>query len=71
MREITVRIPAIHCAACINTVKWTLRSVQGVQVIDANARAKRVLLRVIDLDAQTRALAELDAIGYMAEIVTD
>ncbi len=69
MAEITVRIPAIHCAGCINTVKMVLRTVDGAELVSADANAKAVRLSVADDDARQRAFRELDAIGYTAELL--
>ena len=69
--DITLHVPAIHCTGCVNTVKTALRPVTGVEVVDADADAKLVTLRITDRDAERRALAALDVVGYGPKAIGD
>ena len=67
-KQETLKIPALHCSSCVNTVKKVLKVLPSVQVTQADAVAK--LLRV-QFDESAVSLDQiretLDEVGYRVE----
>ena len=65
MQEVTLRVPGIHCAGCIESIRMGLRALKGVQEVQGSDRERTVTVRfdpaVLDLEGLRRALARM---GY-------
>ena len=44
-KETTLRIPALHCSSCGNTVKRVLNPLPSVEVTQVDAEAKQVIVQ--------------------------
>ena len=64
-REATLRIPALHCGACVKTVTRLVQALAGVSVTNVDAESKEMHLSFdeseVDLD---RIREALDEIGF-------
>ncbi len=58
--DITYSVPAIHCAHCAMSIREEVSEVAGVQDVDVDLEAKRVVVRGDELDdaALRAAIAE-------------
>ena len=67
-KEVTLRIPAIHCSSCANTVKKVLKVLTSVEVTHTDPEAKLVQVRfdesAVSLDQIRDAL---DEVGFSPE----
>ena len=67
-KEATMKIPALHCNSCVNTVKKVLKVLPGVEVTRADPEAKLVS---VEFDESTVTLDQiretLDEVGYSVE----
>ena len=67
-KETTLKIPALHCSSCANTVKKVLKVLPSVEVTQTDAETKLVSVQydesVVTLD-QIRET--LDEVGYSVE----
>ena len=68
IKEATLRIPALHCGGCANSVTRTVEALPSVQVTDSDATLKTVRLQfdesAITLDQIREAL---DQVGFSPE----
>ncbi|MEA4813005.1 MAG: heavy-metal-associated domain-containing protein [Anaerolineaceae bacterium] len=67
MKQISYKIPGIHCGHCVMRIKNSLLSLDGVESVEGNPAEKEVevALSVPADDAQIRS--KLAEIGYPAE----
>ncbi len=66
--ETTLKIPAIHCGGCSNTVTRTLEALPSVQVTQADPESKLVRLRFEESAVTLDRIHEaLDEIGFFPE----
>ena len=64
-RETTLRIPAIHCGGCANSVRRNLKALPGVSVTDVDPRTKLVRLSFDESEVSLDQIREsLDGIGF-------
>lgn len=62
MRELTYKVPAIHCAGCASTINEALEPVEGVESTDVDTEAKTVTVRGTAEDKLVRKI--LETAGY-------
>ncbi len=66
--ETTLRIPAIHCEGCVNTVTRTLHALPSVEVTEADHATKLVRVQFDESAVSIDQLREaLDEVGFSAE----
>ena len=64
----TLRIPALHCGGCANTVKRHVEALPGVSVDEVDPGAKLVRLSFDESQASLDQIREsLDEIGFSPE----
>ncbi len=66
--EATLKVPAIHCRGCSNTVTRTLEALPSVQVTQADPESKLVRLRFEEAAVTLERIHEaLDEVGFFPE----
>ena len=67
-RTATLKIPAIHCGGCVNTVKRTVEALPSVEVAESDPATKMVR---VDFDESAVTLDQireaLDQVGFSPE----
>ena len=67
-REATLRIPALHCGGCANTVTGSLERLPGVEVTETDPGSKLVQLQFDDSITSLDEIREaLDQVGFSPE----
>ncbi len=67
-QETTLKVPAIHCGSCVNTVTQTLEALPSVEVIEADTETKLVRVQFDESAVSVDKIREaLDEIGYSPE----
>ncbi len=67
-KETTLRIPALHCASCANTVARVLGPLPSVKVTQTDVDAKLVHLQFDESEASLDQIREaLEEVGYFPE----
>ena len=67
-QETTLKVPAIHCEGCVNTLTGTLKTLPSVEVIQADTETKLVRLQFDESEVSVDQIREaLDDIGFSAE----
>ena len=61
--DITYSVPAIHCAHCALSIREEVSEVAGVDAVDVDLEAKRVIVRGHELDGAAVRAAIAEA-GY-------
>lgn len=68
--QIELSVPAVHCAACIQTVEHTLRLLPGVEVARVNLSTRRVTVRWRGA-ALPPLVGTLAGLGYVPNLFDD
>ncbi|MEE8369622.1 MAG: heavy-metal-associated domain-containing protein [Dehalococcoidia bacterium] len=67
-RDVTLRIPAIHCSSCVKTVTRTLEALPSLEIIKVDPGTKLVQVRFEETVASLDQVREaLDEVGFSAE----
>jgi copper chaperone CopZ len=54
----------MHCAGCVQTVKFSLSQLEGVEQVEANFRNQEIEVEVNDAETHEQVIAELNNLGY-------
>ncbi len=66
--ETTLKVPAIHCESCVNTITNTLAALPSVEVTEADTETKLVRVQFDESAVSVDQIREaLDEIGFSAE----
>ena len=66
--ETTLKIPAIDCQKCVDTISRALRALPSVEVAQADTDTKLVRFEFDEAKASERQIREaLDEIGFSAD----
>lgn len=66
--ETTLKIPAIDCQKCVDSIRRTLQAVPSAEVADANTETKLVRIQFDESTVTVDQIKEaLDEIGFSAE----
>ena len=66
--ETTLKIPAIDCQKCVDTIRRTLQAVPSAEVVDADTESKLVRIQFDETAASEDQIREaLDEIGFSPE----
>ena len=64
-KEAALRVPAVHCGGCANTVKRTLQMLPGVSVTDVDTESKLVHLSFDESEVSLDQIKEsLEEVGF-------
>ena len=64
----TLKIPALHCSSCVNTVKRVLKPLPSVEVTQVDAEAKQVIIQFDESEVSLDQIREaLEEVGYFPE----
>ena len=64
-KEATLRIPAVHCGGCANTITRHLQALAGVSVTDVDTGSKEMHLSFDESEVTLNEIREaLDEIGF-------
>ena len=67
-KEVTLKVPAIHCDSCANTVKRTLQTLPGVCISGVDTETKLVHLSFDESEVSLDAIKEsLEEVGFAPE----
>ncbi len=67
-QQTTLKVPALHCGSCVNTVTGTLKALPSVEVIQADTETKLVRVQFDESEVSVDQIREaLDEIGYSPE----
>ncbi len=68
MADATLKIPAIDCQKCVDTIRRTLQPLPSVKVVEADTDTKLVRFEFDEAVASEHQIREaLDEIGFSAE----
>ena len=63
--QATLKVPAVHCGGCANTVKKTLQKLPGVSVGDIDTNTKLVQLSFEESEVSLEKIKEsLEEVGF-------
>ena len=66
--ETTLKIPAIDCQKCVDTIRRTLQAVPSAEVADADTETKLVRIQFDESAVSVDQIREaLDEVGFSAE----
>ena len=66
--ETTLKVPAIHCGSCVNTITATLEALPSVEVTAADTETKLVRVQFDESATSVDQIREaLDEIGFSPE----
>ena len=64
----TLKIPAIHCGGCVNTVKRTIEALPGAKVAESDPATKMVSVNYDESAVTLDQIREaLDQVGFSPE----
>ncbi len=67
-KQETMKIPALHCASCANTVARVLRPLPSVKVTKTDVEAKLVHLQFDESEVSLNQIREaLEEVGFFPE----
>ena len=67
-QETTLKVPALHCGSCVNTLTATLKALPSVEVIQADTETKLVRVTFDESAVSVDQIrAALDEVGFSAE----
>ena len=68
VQETTLKVPAIHCDACVNTITRTLTALPSVQIAEADTDTKLVRVQYDESAVSVDQIREaLDEVGFSAD----
>ncbi len=66
--ETTLKIPALHCGGCVDTITERLKQLPAVTVTQADTETKLVRVRFDEAAVSVEQIREaLDEVGFSAE----
>ncbi len=67
-KEASLKIPALHCGSCANSVTRVLKALPSVEVTQTDAETKMVRVRYDETAVSLDQIREaLDEVGYSVE----
>ncbi len=67
-QETTLKIPAIHCDACVRTITGTMEALPSVEVTQADTETKLVRIQFDESAVSVDQIREaLDEVGFSAD----
>ena len=67
-QQTTLKVPALHCGGCVNTITGTLKALPSVEVTQANTVTKLVRVTFDESAVSVDQIREaLDEIGFSPE----
>ena len=67
-KQETLKIPALHCSSCGNTVVRVLKPLPSVEVTQIDAEAKQVSIQFDESAVSLKQIREaLEEVGYFPE----
>ncbi len=67
-KQETLKIPALHCSSCGNTVKRVLKPLPSVEVTQIDVESKQVSLHFDESEVSLNQIREaLEEVGYFPE----
>ena len=67
-QETTLKVPAIHCGGCVNTLTRTLAALPSVEVTQADTETKLVRVTFDESAVSVDQIREaLDEVGFSAD----
>lgn len=66
MNTVTLKVPAISCGHCVNTIEMEIGEIEGVLQVTADAETKSVLVTYQEPASEQAVRDALTAINYPA-----
>ena len=67
-QEVILKVPALHCGGCVNTVTGTLEALPSVEVTQADAETKLVRVEFDESAVSVDQIRDaLDEVGFSAD----
>ncbi len=67
-QETTLKVPALHCGSCVNTITGTLEALPSVEVTEADTETKLVRVQFDESAVSVDQIREaLDEVGFSPE----
>ena len=67
-KQAILKVPAIHCSGCADTIRRNLEPIQGVSSIDVDPESKTVDLNFVESDVTEKQIREkLEEIGFFPD----
>ncbi len=67
-KQATLKVPAIHCSSCADTIRRNLEPIRGVSSVDVDPDSKTVALEFEESDVTEKQIREkLEEIGFFPD----
>ena len=67
-KEATLKVPAIHCSSCADTIRRNLEPMEGVKSVEVDPESKTVDLKFEESDVTEKQIREkLEEIGFFPD----
>ncbi len=67
-KQATLKVPAIHCSSCADTIRRNLEPIRGVASVEVDPESKTVDLRFDESDVTEKQIREkLEEIGFFPD----
>ncbi len=67
-KEATLKVPAIHCSSCADTIRRNLEPISGVVSVEVDPESKTVDLMFEESDVTEKQIREkLEEIGFFPD----
>ena len=68
MKQTTLKVPAIHCSSCADTIRRNLEPINGVESVEVDPESKTVDLKFEELDVtEGQIRGRLEEIGFLPD----
>ncbi len=67
-KQATLKVPAIHCSSCADTIRRTLEPVEGVESVEVDPDSRTVGLKFEESDVTEQQIrGKLEEIGFFPD----
>ncbi len=67
-KQATLKVPAIHCSSCADTISRNLEPIEGVKSVTVDAESKTVELEFEESEvSETQIRGKLEEIGFFPD----
>ena len=67
-KQATLKVPAIHCSGCADTIRRNLEPMDGVESVEVDPKSKTIGLKFQESDVSEKQIREkLEEIGFFPD----
>ena len=67
-KQTTLKVPAIHCSSCADTIRRTLEPMEGVESVEVDPESRTVDLKFEESEVTERQVrGKLEEIGFFSD----